>query len=40
MKINFKDLFTKNLWLKFMSLVIAVIVWLYVSSELTKGIKI
>ncbi len=39
-KINLKELITYNFWLKIVSLVLAIIVWLYVSSEITKGLKI
>ncbi|MCK9615249.1 MAG: hypothetical protein M0R48_07095 [Candidatus Omnitrophica bacterium] len=39
-KINLKELVTYNFWLKLISLVLAIIVWLYVSSEITKGVKI
>jgi hypothetical protein len=39
-KINLKELITYNFWLKIVSLVLAIIVWLYVSNEITKGVKI
>lgn len=39
-KINVKELITYNFWLKVVSLVLAIIVWLYVSNEITKGLKI
>lgn len=31
---------TNNFWLKLISLVIAIIVWLYVSKEITKGVMV
>jgi len=39
-KINIKKAITHNFWLKLISLIIAAIIWFYVSAELTKGIKI
>jgi len=39
-KINVKELITYNFWLKIVSLILAIIVWLYVSNEITKGVKI
>jgi YbbR domain-containing protein len=39
-KIKIKELVTYNFWLKIISLIIAIIIWLYVSGEITKGIKI
>jgi hypothetical protein len=39
-KINIKKAITHNFWLKIISLIIAAIIWFYVSAELTKGIKI
>ena len=39
-KMNIKKAVTHNFWLKLISLVIAAIIWFYVSAELTKGIKI
>ena len=39
-KIDIKKAVTHNFWLKLISLVIAAIIWFYVSAELTKGIKI
>ncbi|MDP2922324.1 MAG: hypothetical protein Q8O30_01190 [Candidatus Omnitrophota bacterium] len=39
-KIKIKELITYNFWLKLASLIIAIIVWLYVSGEITKGVKI
>jgi len=39
-KINLKELITYNFWLKIVSLILAIIVWLYVSNEITKGVKI
>ncbi|MFA5007684.1 MAG: hypothetical protein WC546_00470 [Candidatus Omnitrophota bacterium] len=39
-KINIKELITYNFWLKVVSLILAIIVWFYVSNEITKGVKI
>lgn len=39
-KINIRELITYNFWLKVISLALAIIVWLYVSNEITKGVKI
>ncbi|MDD4954715.1 MAG: hypothetical protein PHP17_01565 [Candidatus Omnitrophica bacterium] len=39
-KINIKELITYNFWLKVVSLILAISVWLYVSNEITKGVKI
>lgn len=39
-KINIKKALTNNFWLKIISLVIAVIIWLYVSGEITKGVRV
>ena len=39
-KINIKKAITHNFWLKLISLIMAAIIWFYVSAELTKGIKI
>ncbi|MDD4182606.1 MAG: hypothetical protein PHT53_02140 [Candidatus Omnitrophica bacterium] len=39
-KINLKELITYNFWLKIVSLILGIIVWLYVSNEITKGVKI
>ncbi|MFA6282106.1 MAG: hypothetical protein WCY05_06380 [Candidatus Omnitrophota bacterium] len=39
-KINLKELVTYNLWLKIISLGIAIVVWIYVSNEITKGLKL
>jgi len=35
-----KQLIIHNFWLKLISLIIAVITWLYVSGELTQGIRL
>jgi YbbR domain-containing protein len=35
-----KELVTYNFWLKVISLILAIIVWLYVSNEIVKGVKI
>jgi len=35
-----KRLFTYNIFLKIISLVLAIIVWILISSEITKGIRI
>lgn len=32
-----KDLFTKHLLLKFLSLILALLVWFYIVNELNKG---
>ncbi|MDD4294562.1 MAG: hypothetical protein PHP69_03490 [Candidatus Omnitrophica bacterium] len=37
-RIEFKNAIFRNLWLKILSLAVAVIVWLYVSGAMTKGI--
>ena len=39
-KINLKNLFFHNFWLKLISLALAIITWLYVNGEITRGIKI
>lgn len=39
-RINIKKAITHNLWLKIISLVIAAIIWFYVSGEITKGVRI
>ena len=39
-KINIKKAITHNFWLKIISLIIAAIIWFYVSGEITTGIKI
>jgi hypothetical protein len=39
-KISIKKAITHNFWLKIISLIIAVIIWFYVSGEITQGIKI
>jgi hypothetical protein len=38
--IKAKGLITYNFWLKLVTLIIAIIIWLYVSGEITKGVKI
>jgi hypothetical protein len=39
-EINFKEIITHNLWLKLISLIIAILVWFYVKGEITSGFKI
>jgi len=39
-KINFKKLITDNFWLKLISLIVAIIIWFYVSGEVVKGVHI
>ncbi|MBD3263610.1 MAG: hypothetical protein GF375_00725 [Candidatus Omnitrophica bacterium] len=39
-KINIKKAITYNFWLKLISLIIAIITWVYVSGEITEGIRI
>lgn len=39
-KINIKKALTHNVWLKIISLIIAVFIWLYVSGEIIQGVKI
>lgn len=39
-KMNIRKIIIHNFWLKIISLIIAVIVWLYVSGEIVKGVKI
>ena len=39
-KVNlFQAIFTHNLWLKIISFIVAVVVWLYVSNEILKGVR-
>ncbi|MFH1768202.1 MAG: hypothetical protein ABH858_03470 [Candidatus Omnitrophota bacterium] len=38
--LSIKQLLLRNLWLKILSLGMAIITWLYVNGELTSGIKI
>ncbi len=37
---DLKYIFFNNFWLKLISLIIAIIVWLYVNGELTEGIRL
>lgn len=39
-EIDIKKALTNNFWLKIISLVIAVIIWFYVSGEITKGVRV
>jgi|GEM_PF-662981 len=39
-RINLKAIATHNVWLKIISLLIAIVVWIYVSGEITKGVRI
>lgn len=39
-KIDIKRAITYNFWLKVISLAIAIVVWYYVSGEITQGIQI
>lgn len=39
-KIDIKAAATHNLWLKIIALIIAAVIWYYVSGEITKGIRI
>ncbi|MFH1318948.1 MAG: hypothetical protein ABIH71_08045 [Candidatus Omnitrophota bacterium] len=39
-KINIKKIVTHNFWLKIISLIITIIIWLYVSGDITKGVKV
>ncbi|MFH1504045.1 MAG: hypothetical protein ABIH08_01465 [Candidatus Omnitrophota bacterium] len=39
-KINIKAAVANNFWLKIISLIIAAVIWFYVSGEITKGIGI
>lgn len=39
-KIDLKKSVTYNFWLKLIALAIAIIVWYYVSGEITQGIQI
>jgi len=34
-----KAIFTQNIWLKIISFIVAVIVWLYASNEILKGVR-
>jgi len=38
--ISIKEIAFHNFWLKVISLGVAILTWLYVSGELTKGIKV
>ncbi len=39
-KIDIKKAVSYNFWLKIISLIIAIIIWYYVSGEITQGILI
>ena len=39
-KVSIKVVILNNLWLKLLSLGIAIIIWLYVNGELTRGIRV
>jgi len=39
-EIDIKKLILHNLWLKVISLGIAILVWLYVKGEITKGFNL
>jgi hypothetical protein len=39
-KIDLHKAVTYNFWLKLVALIIAIIVWYYVSGEITQGIQI
>jgi hypothetical protein len=39
-KINIKKALTHNVWLKIISLVIAVVMWVYIRGEIIQGIKL
>lgn len=39
-KIDLKKAVSYNFWLKLISLIIAIIIWYYVSGEITHGIQI
>jgi len=39
-KIDIKAALMHNFWLKIVSLIMAGVIWLYVSGEITKGIRI
>ncbi|UCC95375.1 MAG: hypothetical protein JSW40_01125 [Candidatus Omnitrophota bacterium] len=36
-QVNLKEIVTHNFWLKIISLIIAILVWLYVSGTITSG---
>ncbi len=38
-KVNFRTIFARNFWLKIISLIIAIVVWLYVSGTITGGAR-
>jgi hypothetical protein len=38
--LNIRKIVTHNFWLKLISLIIAVVIWLYVTGEITKGVKV
>ncbi len=39
-KIDLKKSVTYNFWLKLIALIIAIVVWYYVSGDITQGIQI
>ena len=39
-KINFRKIIFNNFWLKLFSLITAILLWLFVNGEITKGIRI
>ena len=39
-KLDIKKAITNNFWLKVISLIVAIIIWLYASGEITKGVRI
>lgn len=39
-KINLQKAVTYNFWLKLISLFIAIVIWYYVSGEITQGVYI
>lgn len=38
--ISLKKIVVNNFWLKVIALLMAIIIWLYVNGELTKGITV
>ena len=39
-KMDIRGMFTHNFWLKLISLLIAIIIWLYVNGEITKRLSL
>lgn len=39
-KLKLKEALTYNIWLKLLALGVAILIWLFVSSAIVKGIRI